>query len=45
MEGARILRDQLYPVKVNNIRTDAVLQPNGNIKENIILALNNSNKT
>ena len=44
-EGARILRDQLYPVKVNNARTDAVLQPNGDIKENIISALNDSNKT
>ena len=45
MEGARVLRDQLYPVKVNNARTDAVLQPNGDIKEDIVSALNDSNKT
>ena len=42
-EGVRILRDQLYPVKVNNVRADAVLQPNGNIKEDIVSALNDRN--
>ena len=24
-EGARVLRDQLYPVKINNVKTDAIL--------------------
>ena len=43
VEGARVLRDQLYPVKVNNVRTDAILQPNGEIKEEAMAALNDSN--
>ena len=44
-EGAKTLRDQLYPLKVNNARTDAVLQPNGDIKGDIVSALDDSNKT
>ena len=32
-------------VKVNNTIADAVLQPNGNIKEDVVSALNNRNKT
>ena len=45
MEGARVLRDQLYPVKINNVRTDAILQPNGLIKEDALATLNDSNNT
>ena len=45
VEGARILRDQLYPVKVNNVRTDAILRPNGEVKEEAMAALNDSNNT
>ena len=45
MEGARVLRDQLYPVKINNVRTDAILQPNGVVKEDALSALNDSNST
>ena len=45
VEGARILRDQLYPVKVNNARTDAILNPDGVVKEEALAALNDSNKT
>ena len=44
-KGARILRDQLYPVKVNNARTDAVLLPLGELREDIVLALNDDNDT
>ena len=44
-EGVRILRDQLYPVKVNNARADAVLQADGTIQEDIVSTLNDSNKT
>ena len=43
VEGARILRGQLYPVKVNNMRTGAILQPNWEIKEKAVVALNDSN--
>ena len=44
-EGARILRDQLYPIKVNNARTDAVLLPSGELREDIVSALNDGNDT
>ena len=40
-----MLRDQLYSVKINNVKTDAILQPNKVIKENELIALNNSNNT
>ena len=45
MEGARILRDQLYSIEVNNARSDAVLQPNREIKEEALTALSDSNST
>ena len=45
VEGARVLRDQLYPVKINNVRTDAILQPNGIIREDALAALNDTNNT
>ena len=45
VEGARVLQDQLYPVKVNNVRTDAILQPNGEIREDAVAALNDNNNT
>ena len=45
MEGARVLRDQLYPIKIKNLRTDAILQPNRVVKEDALAALNDSNNT
>ena len=45
MKGARVLQDQLYPVKINNVRTDAILKPNKVVRENALVALNNSNNT
>ena len=44
-EGVRILKDQIYLIKVNNARTNAVLQLNNKLKEDVILALSNSNNT
>ena len=44
VEGARVLRDQLYPVKVNNARANAVLS-GGTIREDLLASLNDSNKT
>ena len=44
-EGVRVLWDQLYPVKVNNVRTDAVLQPSGELREDTIAALEDGNNT
>ena len=44
VEGTRILRDQLYPVKVDNVRANAVLF-GGNIREDLIARLNDSNNT
>ena len=45
VEGARILKDQLYPVKVNKTRTDAILLPSGEVREEAIAALSDSNNT
>ena len=46
IEGARILRDQLYPVKVNNVRADAVLSSSTKaIREDLVPALEDCNKT
>ena len=44
VEGAKVLRDQLYLIKLNNVRANAVLS-NGVIKEDLLPALNDSNKT
>ena len=43
MEGVRVLQSQLCPVKINNVRTDAILQLNGIIKKNALAVLNNNN--
>ena len=45
-KGTKILRDQLYPVKLNNARADAVLTgPNGTIRTDLIPALEDVNGT
>ena len=44
-EGARVLRDQLYPVKVNNARADALLMPDGTLKANAALEIAAENQT
>ena len=43
IKGARILRDQLYLIKVNNARINAVLQPDREIKEGALAALSDNN--
>ena len=43
--GARMLRDQLYPVKVNNARTNAVIKPDGLLINDALLSLNENNNT
>ena len=42
-EGAHVLRDQLYPVKVNNARADALLMPDGTLKANTALEIATEN--
>ena len=42
--GARLLKDQLYPVKVDNAQANAVLS-GGTIREDLMANLNDSNKT
>ena len=44
-EGARVLRDQLYPVKVNNARADALLMPDGTLKASAALEIATENQT
>ena len=44
-EGARVLQDQLYPVKVNNARADALLMPDGTLKVNAALEIAAENQT
>ncbi len=39
--GLRILRDQLYPVKVDNANRAAVLEHDGPIREGVMEALGN----
>ena len=34
VQGVRVLRDQLCPVKINNARADAILMPDGSLKPN-----------
>ena len=45
IERMRILWDQLYLVKVNNVRTNAILLPSGELKETIAAALSEDNNT
>ena len=42
-EGARVLKDQLYPIKINNARADAVLIPNRSLKVNAALEITAEN--
>jgi hypothetical protein len=44
-KGSRILRDQLYPIKVDSGRTDAVLQPNGKPRADVRETLEAENNT
>ena len=45
LTGARVLRDHLYPVKVNNARTNAVIKPDGLLINDALLSLNENNNT
>ena len=45
LEGARVLRDQLYPVKVDNSRADTILKPDGKLKDNVLEGLGEENNT
>ena len=40
-----MLQDQLYSVKINVVRIDTILQPNGVVREDALVALNDSNNT
>ena len=42
--GARVLRDQLYPVKVDNANRTAVLDMDGNILPGVVEALGKENE-
>jgi hypothetical protein len=44
MNGARVLRDQLFPVKIDNVKARAVLSPEGSIKEEALAALEDENR-
>ena len=44
-QGARVLRDQLYPVKINNARADAILMPDGSLKPNAASEIAEENNT
>ena len=44
-QGARVLRDQLYPVKINNARADAILMPDGSLKPNVASEIIEENNT
>ena len=43
--GSRVLRDQLYPIKVDNARRDGVLAPKGSLLPDIIESLGKENDT
>ena len=45
MERAYVLRDQLYPIKVINIRANIVLILNRTLKVNVALEIIIENKT
>jgi hypothetical protein len=43
--GARVLRDELYPVKVDNVKRTAVLDENNGIRAGAVEAFSNENET
>lgn len=43
--GARVLRDELYPIKVDSVNRTAVLDENGNIRQGAAEALGQENET
>lgn len=43
-QGVRILRDQLYPIKVDNVNKAEVINPNGTIKDGAANALGEENQ-
>ena len=45
MQGVRVLRDQLYPVKINNTRADVILMPDGSLKPNAASEIAEENGT
>ena len=42
---SRVLRDQLYPVKINNARADVILIPDNSLKPNIASEIAEENNT
>jgi uncharacterized coiled-coil protein SlyX len=43
--GARVLRDELYPIKVDSVRRTAVLDENDNIRDGVAEAFGQENET
>jgi hypothetical protein len=44
IKGVRVLRDQLFPVKINNVKARAVLLSERSIKKEALAALENKNR-
>ena len=42
-EGTRVLRDQLWPVKLDNVATRAILSPSGTIKDDALTNIESEN--
>ena len=45
MQGVRVLRDQLYLIKINNARADAILIPDSFLKLNAVSEIAEENGT
>ena len=44
IQGVRVLRDQLYPIKIDNANKSEVLDINGQVKEGALKALSEENE-
>lgn len=43
--GVRVLRDELYPIKVDNVKRTAVLDENNEVRAGAAVALSEENET
>jgi hypothetical protein len=43
--GTKVLRDKLYPIKVDSVNRTAVLDKNGNIRQSVAEAFGQENET
>ena len=43
LNGTRVLRDHLWPIKIDNVCARTVLRPDGTIKDTIVAALEEEN--